>query len=170
LLFPFPATMWLLVFVVYKILLRPCMFCFSTSHIHSASFWSNFNENTNFLVTSNYSTAEVTVLPRQMGPCCQFLAVLFLSYKINSQSMMVTWPLYKQQALYEDIQAALKSPYRCITPKLVASILGKNGRSEMWHLGVPTYPSVFPKVWCCRSGEGHRQQAGEQWRGECIFE
>jgi hypothetical protein len=39
--------------------------------------------------------------------------------------MMVTWPLYKRQALYADIQAALKSPNRCITPKLAASILGK---------------------------------------------
>jgi hypothetical protein len=50
--------------------------------------------------------------------------VLFLGFYINSRSMTVTWPLYKRQALYEDIQAALASP-RKVTPKLAASIIGK---------------------------------------------
>jgi hypothetical protein len=52
-------------------------------------------------------------------------SVLFLGYHINSRSMMVTWPFYKRQALYDDIQDALKSQNRSITPKLAASILGK---------------------------------------------
>jgi hypothetical protein len=50
--------------------------------------------------------------------------VLFLGYYINSRSMTVTWPLYKRQALYADIQTALASP-RTVTPRMTASIIGK---------------------------------------------
>jgi hypothetical protein len=50
--------------------------------------------------------------------------VLFLGFYINSRSMTVTWPLYKRQALYDDIQVALASP-RKVTPRMTASIIGK---------------------------------------------
>ena len=50
--------------------------------------------------------------------------VLFLGFYINSRSMTVTWPLYKRQALYADIQLALASP-RKVTPRMTASIIGK---------------------------------------------
>ena len=50
--------------------------------------------------------------------------VLFLGYFINSRTMMVTWPLYKREALYADIQQALAEPSK-VPPKLVASIMGK---------------------------------------------
>lgn len=50
--------------------------------------------------------------------------VLFLGFYINSRSMLVTWPLYKRQALYADIQLALANP-RKVTPRMTASIMGK---------------------------------------------
>ena len=50
--------------------------------------------------------------------------VLFLGFYINSRTMTVTWPLYKRQALYADIQMALASPCK-VTPRMTASIIGK---------------------------------------------
>jgi hypothetical protein len=50
--------------------------------------------------------------------------VLFLEYYINSRTMMVMWPFYKQEALILDIHFALKSP-RTVLPKTAASIMGK---------------------------------------------
>jgi hypothetical protein len=49
---------------------------------------------------------------------------LFLGYYINSRTMMVTWPLYKQEVLLANIQKALESPH-CVPPKVAASIMGK---------------------------------------------
>ncbi len=49
---------------------------------------------------------------------------LFLGYLINSRTLVVTWPLYKRAALYEDIQQALAAPTK-VPPKLAASIMGK---------------------------------------------
>jgi hypothetical protein len=50
--------------------------------------------------------------------------VLFLGYFINSRTLLVTWPLYKRELLYADIQTALQNPNQ-VPPKVAASILGK---------------------------------------------
>jgi hypothetical protein len=42
--------------------------------------------------------------------------VLFLGFYINSRTMTVTWPFYKRQALYEDIQEALPVYLYCLHP------------------------------------------------------
>jgi hypothetical protein len=52
--------------------------------------------------------------------------VLFLGYRINSRTMMVTWPFYKREALYTEIQDVLKLKQGTMTPRPLASILGKN--------------------------------------------
>ena len=60
--------------------------------------------------------------------------VLFLGFYINSRTMMVTWPLYKRQDLYTDIQSVLASP-RKVTPGMTASIIGKvrsAGKIALW--------------------------------------
>jgi hypothetical protein len=62
------------------------------------------------------------IAPDKWDPTVSYV-VLFLGYQINSRTMMVTWPLYKRQALYLEIKEALRS--RNITPKQSASILGK---------------------------------------------
>jgi hypothetical protein len=51
--------------------------------------------------------------------------VLFLGYLIDSRAMLVTWPLYKREDLYNDIQSAIHAWRNEISPKLCASILGK---------------------------------------------
>ena len=56
-------------------------------------------------------------------PTASFI-VLFLGYLINSRTMVVTWPLYKRQALLLDIQKALANPRRAPV-QTVASIMGK---------------------------------------------
>ena len=58
-------------------------------------------------------------------------AVLFLGYYINSRTLMITWPLYKRVALYDDVQQALQNPDR-VPPKIAASILhhGKGPGSQ----------------------------------------
>ena len=38
--------------------------------------------------------------------------------------MHITWPLYKREALYEDIKTALRNPSQ-VPPKIAASIMGK---------------------------------------------
>ncbi len=63
------------------------------------------------------------IAPDKWDPMATFI-VLFLGYKIDSRRMMITWPLYKRQALYEDIQTALRDP-TCVPPKVAASIMGK---------------------------------------------
>jgi hypothetical protein len=50
--------------------------------------------------------------------------VLFLGFYNNSRTMTVTWPFYKHQALYTDIQIVLAAP-RKVTHKMAASIIGK---------------------------------------------
>jgi hypothetical protein len=50
--------------------------------------------------------------------------MLFLGYYINSRTLMVTWPLYKREALILAIEDALKNP-RQVSPKTAASIMGK---------------------------------------------
>jgi hypothetical protein len=62
------------------------------------------------------------IAPDKWDPVVSYI-VLFLGYQINSRTMMVTWPLYKRQDLYAEIQEALRA--RTITPKQSASILGK---------------------------------------------
>jgi hypothetical protein len=64
------------------------------------------------------------IAPDKWDPIVSYI-VLFLGYKINSRTMMVTWPYYKRKALLDEIEEALAAPQRCITPKLAASILGK---------------------------------------------
>jgi hypothetical protein len=59
--------------------------------------------------------------------------VLFLGYRINSQTMMITWPLYKQQALYEDIQTALHAPVQNPPKVVAASTHHGNGESSGKH-------------------------------------
>ena len=50
--------------------------------------------------------------------------VLFLGYYIDSRTLMVTWPLYKREALYADITLALETPNK-VPLKVAASIMGK---------------------------------------------
>jgi hypothetical protein len=50
--------------------------------------------------------------------------VLFLGYFINSRTLLVTWPKYKREIMYMDIQLALKLPHK-VPPKVAESILGK---------------------------------------------
>jgi hypothetical protein len=64
------------------------------------------------------------IAPDKWDPLVSYI-VLFLGYKINSRTLMVTWPYYKRTALLDEITEALTSKSRCITPKLAASILGK---------------------------------------------
>jgi hypothetical protein len=64
------------------------------------------------------------IAPDKWDPVVSYI-VLFLGYKINSRTMMVTWPYYKRTALLAEIEEALAARQRCITPKLAASILGK---------------------------------------------
>jgi hypothetical protein len=63
------------------------------------------------------------IAPDKWDPMATFI-VLFLGYKIDSRNMVITWPLYKRQALYDDIQMALLDP-SCVPPKVAASIMGK---------------------------------------------
>jgi hypothetical protein len=53
--------------------------------------------------------------------------MLYLGFIINSRSMTVSWPLYKPQELFDELQAILLIPSSCLhlTPKQVASILSK---------------------------------------------
>jgi hypothetical protein len=53
--------------------------------------------------------------------------MLYLDFIINSQAMTVSWPLYKRQELFDELQTILLLPssHRHLTPKQVASILGK---------------------------------------------
>jgi hypothetical protein len=53
--------------------------------------------------------------------------MLYLGFIINSRAMTVSWPLYKRQELFDELQALLLLPRsrRHLTPKQVASILGK---------------------------------------------
>ena len=64
------------------------------------------------------------IAPDKWDPVVSYI-VLFLGYRINSRTMMVTWPYYKRMALLAEIEAAVAARNRCITPKLAASILGK---------------------------------------------
>jgi hypothetical protein len=64
------------------------------------------------------------IAPDKWDPLVSFI-VLFLGYRINSRTLMVTWLSYKRTALLDKILAALAARSRCITPKLAASILGK---------------------------------------------
>jgi hypothetical protein len=64
------------------------------------------------------------IAPDKWDPIVSF-TVLFLGYRINSRTMMVTWPYYKREALYAEIQEALHSKRGTITPRQSASILGK---------------------------------------------
>jgi hypothetical protein len=63
------------------------------------------------------------IAPEKWDTTATFI-VLFLGYKINSRTMQITWPLYKREALYEDIQTAIKTPEQ-VPPKVAASIMGK---------------------------------------------
>jgi hypothetical protein len=53
--------------------------------------------------------------------------MLYLGFIINSRSMTVSLPLYKQQELFDKLQAIIRIPSsrHHITPKQAASILGK---------------------------------------------
>jgi hypothetical protein len=64
------------------------------------------------------------IAPDKWDPIVSYI-FLFLGYRVNSRTLMVTWPLYKRKALHEEIVEALNSKHRCVTPKLAASILGK---------------------------------------------
>jgi hypothetical protein len=64
------------------------------------------------------------IAPDKWDPLVTYV-FLFLGYRINSRTLMVTWPHYKREALHGEILDALRSKNRCIPPKLAASILGK---------------------------------------------
>jgi hypothetical protein len=64
------------------------------------------------------------IAPAKWDPLVTYM-FLFLGYRINSRTMMVTWPHYKREALNNEIIDALSSKHKCVTPKLAASILGK---------------------------------------------
>jgi hypothetical protein len=51
--------------------------------------------------------------------------MLYLGFRICSQTMTVTWPLYKHQELYDDIIAALTGQRPSMSPRGVASMVGK---------------------------------------------
>jgi hypothetical protein len=53
--------------------------------------------------------------------------MIYLGFIINSQDMTVSWPLYKREELFNELQAILILPSsrRQTTPRQTASILGK---------------------------------------------
>jgi hypothetical protein len=63
------------------------------------------------------------IAPEKWDTMATFI-VLFIGYKINSRTMEITWPLYKRQALIDDINQALRDPTQ-VPPKVAASIMGK---------------------------------------------
>ena len=71
----------------------------------------------------NQDRRSSCIAPEKWDNMATFV-VLFLGYKINSRTMNITWPLYKREALYEDIQQALRNPHT-VPPKVAASIMGK---------------------------------------------
>jgi hypothetical protein len=73
---------------------------------------------------------------------------LFLGYKINSRTMMVTWPYYKRTALLKEIEEALAAHQKCITPKLAAQplLLARFALSMMWLLGDHIFCLASPRL------------------------
>jgi hypothetical protein len=53
--------------------------------------------------------------------------MVYLGFIINSRDMTVSWPLYKREELFTELQAILSLPSskRQTTPRQTASILGK---------------------------------------------
>jgi hypothetical protein len=53
--------------------------------------------------------------------------MMYLGFLINSRAMTVSWPLYKQEELYNKLPPLLSLPkkLRWLTPKQCASIIGK---------------------------------------------
>jgi hypothetical protein len=92
------------------------------------------------------------IAPDKWDPMATFI-VLFLGYKIDSWNMIITWPLYKRQALYEDIQTALHDPL-CVPPKVAASIMGKiraAGNIAPWGPYISFSLADAIKQACCRA-------------------
>jgi hypothetical protein len=51
--------------------------------------------------------------------------MLYLGFRICSRSLTVTWPLYKRQELYDKIMDAIRPLWPSLSPRGVASIVGK---------------------------------------------